>query len=278
MTTGIAGIIVFTLLGKISMGYYAVAMLAARFLMYFPNSINRTFEPHMYQRYGEAQDILELKRYLFKPTFVMAFLFPVVLAFYYTGAAFFIRHFLPKYVASIYPFFVILIARFFVSFSPTAVVFITAINKQKYLVPAYIVSVLVISIAALLFINMGFGILAVVFGLLLAFFFTGAVIFIYAISHYIKSAFKCLAYFGALCLPFLYMIVALVVSEVVISSSAGLFCDIVKTVIKLVVLSIFSVPLIWAANYKTAVIRDIFDFLKLDRFVVRISCLYINKA
>ncbi len=258
-----AGIITLFLLGKTSMGSYSVAMLVGRFLMYFPISIHRIFEPHIYQRYGETHDISELKKYLFKPTLVMALLFPIVIAFYYTGTTFFIRHFLSKYIVSIYPIFIILIAIFFVSFSPTAIAFITAMNKQKSLVPVYLAGIVIVGISSLVFINIGFGIMAAAIGLLLSLFFIGSIVFIYAISHYIKNTFKCLVYFATLCLPILYMTIIVILSEIIVSSSSGLFPDTLRLFIKLGILSIFSLPLIGIAHNKTGIMSDILGFLRI---------------
>ena len=265
VTTSIAGMMVLFLLGKENMGYYAVAMLASRFLMYFPNSIYRTFEPHIYQRYGETHKISELGKYLFKPTLVMALLFPVIVGFYYTGVMFFIRHFLSKYSASIYPFFIILVARFFVSFSPTAPIFITAINKQRFLIPVHLAGIAIIVAAGPVFINMGFGTSGVAFALFLSFFFTGSVIFLYAVNHYIKNRFKCLVYLFSLCVPLVYMVMVVLFTEAVVASSLDLFSDALRLAIKLIMLTIFSLPLLYLANRKTGVISDILSFLNVKK-------------
>ena len=264
---GITGIIILLILGKISLGYYSVAMLAARFLRYFQETIDRVFEPYIYQKYGETHNISKLKEYLFKPTLIMALLFPVLLTVYYTVSAFFIRHFLPDYSASIHAFFIILVANFLAYFSPTAFSFITAINKQRFLVPVYFISIIIASVSSLIFVNLGFGIIGVAVGFLLSSFFTGSVIFIYAVSHYIKGAFRCLSYLISLYVPILYMITVLLFNEIIISSSFDMLSDIRKLMIKLGILLIFSIPLVYIANNKTGIIFEIIGFLKLDRFI-----------
>jgi len=276
--TSIAGILVLVFLGKTNLAYFSVAILAGRFLMYFPNSIGRTFEPHIYQRYGETHKISALKKYLFKPTLVMALLFPVVAAFYYTGVSFFIRHLLPKYTISIYPLFIILIARFFVSFSPTASVFITAMNKQTFLVPVYICGIVIVFLSGIAFVHMGFGITAIAFALLLAFFFTGSVVFIYALNHYIENGFRSLIYLCRLYLPMLYMVVVIFFNETIISSSSGLFPDLSKLLIKIVVLSIFSAPLVYLANDKTDIASEFIRLLKMRRRRLKRVSLRIREA
>lgn len=262
VTTSIAGMMVLFLLGKVNMGYYAVAMLAARFLMYFPNSINRTFEPHIYQRYGETHDIKALEKYLFKPTLVMAFLFPVLCAFYYTGVAFFIRHFLSQYNASIYPFFIILVARFFMSFSPTSPIFLTAINKQRLLIPVYLGGIAIIATLTPIFINMGFGIMAVAISLLISFFFTGSVIFLYAVNHYRENRFECLRYLFGLCAPIIYMAFAVVFIELTVSSSSGLFSDSLRLAMKWGALAILSAPLVYIADARTGIVSEMLGLRK----------------
>ena len=263
--TSIPSIIVLTLLGKTSLGYYSVAILATRFLTYFPNSIHRTFEPYIYQKYGETRDILELKKYLFKPIQVMAILFPVVLGVYCTTVEFFIRHFLTKYIPAITPFFIISIAVFFISFAPTSSAFITAINKQKFLIPVYLAGILIGSLSSVIFINMGYGLTGPALGLLFAFFFIGAVVFIYALNHYVKSAVKCLIYLAGLCVPLIYILAIEFLNGAVVSNSADVFSDSIKLVIKLAVLFIFSLPLAYIANNKTGIISDILIFLKVKK-------------
>lgn len=260
--TNLGGIIVLLLLGKVNMGYYSVAMVAGCFFLYLRNSVQDTLEPHIYQRYGETHDIAELKKYLFKPTLVMAFLAPVMLAFYYSGVSFLIRHFLPKYIVAVSPFFIILIGFFFICLSPTAIAFITAIDKQKFLVPVYIAGVLIMAGCGLVLIRAGFCITAVPLGIFLSLFFISTVIFIYAITHYIKSPFRCLAYFGGLCIPLLYMASVLFLSEALISGSPGFLPDMLKLFARLTVLFIFSLPLIYIADKKTNIISDILNSLR----------------
>ena len=263
--TSIAGMMVLFFLGKANMGYYAVAMLAGRFLMYFPNSINRTFEPHIYQRYGETHRISELKKYIFKPAVVMSLIFPVVIVFYYTAVSFFIRHFLGKYNEAIYPFFIILIARFFASFSPTAPIFITAINKQRFLIPVYLTGIAIVAAAGSILINMGFGVSAVAVALLLTFFFVSSVIFVYTEGHYMKSKIKCLSHMFCLYIPLIYMIIALFVTETIILSAKDIIADVWRLVMKFGILFIFSAPLLYIADRKTAILSDLFSFFKKEK-------------
>jgi len=257
----VPSIIVLALLGKASLGYYSVAILATRFLTYFPNSIHRTFEPYIYQRYGETGDISELKKYLFKPIQVMAMLFPVVLAAYYMTVEFFIRHFLAKYTPAIAPFFIISIAVFFISFAPTSNAFITAINKQRYLIPVYMAGIVIGFLSSVIFINMGYGLTSAALGLLLSFFFIGTVVFIYALNHYVKSAVRCLVYLAGLCLPLIYITAVGCLIEAVVSNSADIFSDSAKLIIKLAALVILSLPLVYITNNKTGIISDILTFL-----------------
>lgn len=261
----VAGLIILIFLGKSNLGYHSIAMLAAWFLIYFRESIHRIFEPYIYQRYGETHSILELKKYLFKPTFIMALLFPAILGFYWTAVTFFIRHFLPKYIVAIYPFSIILMSVFFISFAPTAIAFITAINKQKIFMPIYIIGIIIVTTVSVIFINKGFGIIAVAFGILLAFFFINAVIYIYAIGKYERNPYKCIIYLLNLCIPLLYMTIAVIVNEVFISNSQYIFLDILKLIIKLAILFIFSVPLMIIVNNKTGIIKDVLDLIRGKR-------------
>jgi len=267
--TSIAGILVLSFLGKVSMGHHSLAILATTFLMYFPMSIHRTFEPHMYERYGQTHDISELKKYFFKPTITMSLLFPVGLACYYTGVKFFMLHFLSDYSVSLYPFIIILLGRFFLAFSPTSVAFITSISKQKFLVPVYLTGISIVALSSLIFINMGLGIVGVSIGLFLSFFFIGSVIFIYALRHYVRNKIKCLFYLFNLCLPLLYMSVVVFLTEIYMKgyalNSKAMFSDTGALIMKLVMIFIFSLPLIYIAHKKTGLTKELLGLLRIKR-------------
>ena len=266
---GITAMIILILFGKEKLGYYSVAILATRFLMYLPEAMHSTFEPYIYKKYGETNRISALKEYLLKPTLVMSLLFPIIVANYYTLSSFFIRHFLQEYTASIYLFFIILIAIFLGYFSPTSFAFITAINKQRFIVPIYLIGIAMAIVYSLIFANMGFGIMAAAFGVFLSYFFIGAVVFIYALNHYIKNPFRCLSYLAGLYLPILYMILVVFFNETMVSNSLDLLLDIKKLILKLGILFIFAIPLVYVANSKTGILSSLSSFLKLDRFVFK---------
>ena len=238
-------------------------MIAARFMMYFPESVNRAFEPHIYQRYGETGQIIELKKYLIKPMQVMTLIFPVLIAGCYIVVVFFIRHFLPKYSLAIYPLSIILVSRFFVSFSPTSIAFITALNKQKFLIPVYIFGIIMAVGWSFVFIKIGFGTLGAAIGFLLSCFFIGAVIFLYVINEYTKDFIRTIGYLIISCMPLLYIISVVIFNEAIIGSSQILSLDILKMLIKLGSLLILSLPLIYIANKKTGVLTDMFKRLSV---------------
>ena len=241
----IPSIIVLALLGKAGLGYYSVAILATRFLTYFPNSVHRTFEPYIYQRYGETHDISDLKKYLFKPVQVMALLFPVILGAYYTAVI------------------------FFISFAPTSNAFITAMNKQRFLIPVYLAGIAIASLSSVVFINMGYGVTAPALGLLLAFFFIGSAVFIYAANHYLKNAAKCFLYLAGLCGPLAYIAAVVFFSGVFIPDAPDIFTDSLRLGSRFAVLFIFSAPLLYAADNKTRIISDVLGFLKAKRHTIK---------
>ncbi|MEK6733181.1 MAG: oligosaccharide flippase family protein [Candidatus Omnitrophota bacterium] len=259
--TNIIGIIVLGMLGNVNFAYYSVSMLAARFMMYFPKSVNRAFEPHMYQRYGETGRIIDLKKYLIKPIQVMTLIFPVLIAGCYILVEFFIRHFLPKYSLAMYPLFIILVSRFFVSFSPTSIAFITALNKQKFLIPVYVFGIAIGAGCSFVFIKIGFGTVGAAMGLLLSCFFIGSVMFLYAINEYTRDFIKTIGYLAVSCIPLLYIMSVVVFNEVIIKNSQDLPSDIFIVILKLGSLLILSFPLIYIANKKTGILTDIFKRL-----------------
>jgi O-antigen/teichoic acid export membrane protein len=249
--TNVAGILILGFLGTANMGYFSIAILASKFLAYFPSSMQQAFEPHIYQKYGETNDILKLRKYLIKPAIAMSLLLPAVLALHYICASFFIRHFLPKYTASIHILLIVLLATFFDFFAPTTIPFITAMNKQRYIVPVYLIGILIVFSLGALFIKMGLGITGMACAFLLVSFFIGAVNFMYALGHYMKDGFKCLLYFMALCAPLCYMVIAIFLIDKLAPVSSDIYSDSMRLIERFGIWFIFSSPLILIASKKT---------------------------
>ncbi|MDP2922080.1 MAG: oligosaccharide flippase family protein [Candidatus Omnitrophota bacterium] len=258
-------VIVLALLGKSELGYFSVAMLAIKFLTFFPGSIRKAFEPYIYQRYGETDDIHKIRNYVMKTMKAMALLFPVILGAYYILVEFFIRHFLQKYTASINPIFVLSIGVFFVSFSPVSNVFITALNKQKFLIPVYAIGIGIASLASFVFIKMGYGLTGAGFGLALAFFFIGTVTFVYTLGHYVKDIARCMFYTAGLFVPLIYVCLIVMSTGIIISCGHDIFSDTLRLVFRLAILLVLSCPLIYMAEAKTGIISDIIRLLKYNR-------------
>jgi len=264
--TNIAGIIVLSMLGKVNMGYFAIVLLASRFLVYFPQSIHRSLEVRIYEKNAALNGIAGLRKYIFKPAQVMILLFPIILAGFYMLASFFIRHFLSQYSVAIYPFLIMLVGRFFVSFSPTSFAFITAVDKQRFFIPVHLIGILAMALSSIVFINMGLGITGAVCGTLLAYFFIGSVTFLYSIHYYIGSIFRCLRYLLIAILPLTYALAALFTIEAFIPGVGDILQDALRLALKSAIFLAACLPLVYIANVRTGIVSGMISSLRIKRY------------
>ena len=254
-------------LGVTELGYYALALLIFKFLIYLPGVVARVVEPRLFHAYGKSEKIESLRKYLFVPTKAMAVFLPLLIGIVYFVSSFIIRYFMPHYMPSLTPLFIILFGKFFLLFAPTAVVFLTALNKQRKVPSFYLTAALLSAVFNLVVLKMGFGITGVAIMTAIISFLLGTSFFLYATSFYFKRYLANLVLCARIYFPYLNILVFTIILNLTLKPM-----DLIFVFIKTLILIVVSVPFILHLNRRIRLFEHIGLMLKSKWNVRSLTC------
>jgi len=156
--------IIVTFLDIEDLGQFSFALLVSDAMFKLVYSVNQTFRPYFFERYGQVGDVKGMKRYVKLPFFMMSLGMPMVCSTAYLIYPIFVRTFYPQYLDSVKPFQIMAYSSFFLAISS---VWVSVLNiKGKFVTMVVNLSViLAINITLSIFlIQYGLGIRGVAFG------------------------------------------------------------------------------------------------------------------
>ncbi|MBI4432065.1 MAG: oligosaccharide flippase family protein [Candidatus Omnitrophica bacterium] len=123
------------MLGLEALGIYSVAILTYTYLGTVPNSIGVVLIPNFHQRFGETENLRDLKGYLSKSSDAFSAIMPLLIAGGWFLVPYFARIVLPDYMGSIEPMRFLIVSAYFLALAHPYSYFITVMRKQMILVP-----------------------------------------------------------------------------------------------------------------------------------------------
>jgi len=247
---------------KIQLGYYSIAVTIAGVIYFMPQAIAYVMFPNFLEKYGEKEDKAYLKNHLFQPTLIISYLLPIAMGLIFITAPVAIYYILPKYIAGIMPAKILICAIFFMSIIVAANSFLITINKERKILLIQAISIIIAIILNYIFIMKGYGINGVAIATAISYFFYSTCVLVYSFRHYINRVTQLIKFFAKTYIPYLYIILILALSNL-IPITGDLSRDILLTVLKLVILIVFSLPLVWLVNKKTGVVKTFLDMVVL---------------
>jgi O-antigen/teichoic acid export membrane protein len=256
--TSIDKIVIIIFLDKTSLGYYSIAFMVVTLMMYFPNAISSIMFPSFLGKYGENDNIQDLKKYMVQPTLILAYLMPILIGWIYIIIGPLIKLTLNKYIPGIESAKILVLGSFFLAVVYMAGHLLVTLKKfNKYIR----IQILVIGMAILLnivFVRLGWGIKGVAYATSIGFFLYSSAIIHYAFRQYSNQIKDFLKYIGGIYLPFIYMLGILFFLRALSRVLVG-FDEWILTLIEVIIFSIFSIPLIFLVNKKTGIIHIFLD-------------------
>ncbi len=163
-----SGLVVFWLLGKEQLGFFALTTVLFEFLMQIPEDARDVLDPHMMEHLASGREDIE-QLFFFTPLLLTSYLMPFLVgaAYYLAPAA--IMLLLPKYVPSIPAMKIIALGSLFYALAITCRGLIVAKNRQM---GASLLTSLALGVnigLSILFVKLGYGIQGVACGCFLAF-------------------------------------------------------------------------------------------------------------
>jgi O-antigen/teichoic acid export membrane protein len=237
-------------LGSRPLGYYALGLTIAKFLLIAQGGVYGILEPRIYQRYSELGEIQRLKKIVLDPMLILTLFFPLVMGLAYIGSPYLVYLLLPKYVPSLGCIHILILGSFFFIFLEGAYTFIVAINRQMFIV--WVIGFWTVAgfVLNYLLIVHGWGIEGVAAGTAGINLMAGITFLGLTINHFYQEVEEKIRIYFRLFFPFLWVGIPLVLMDRFWPISGSLQRDYGIIVLKGLILLIINIPLILMGKKK----------------------------
>ncbi len=246
-------IMIIRMLGAEPMGFYSIAVLALTYTNTLPKLFGIVVAPDMQEAFGRTDSRGHIVQYVKQTTFVMAYLFPVLLASAYFVIPVLVTFFLPQYLPGVSSMKILLAGCFFLSLTPMSSSFVVTISKQMVLIPMTILVCFVGVAVNYMAIKGGYGICGVAWGTSLTYYVYFAVLLIYCVRHSERWS-KVLVFLSSVMLPFLYSLAVVFSIERITVDMPPLL----RGILGMLFFCIAYIPVLWYLNRKTRVLNRVF--------------------
>jgi O-antigen/teichoic acid export membrane protein len=128
-------IMIAKMVGVTQLGLYTVALLSYSFLGKVTSSVGIVLVPNLHQKYGEREQLSDLRDYIVKTVTAFSVLMPLLIGLGSIWIAYLARFVLPDYLDSIPPMRSLILSAFFLSLFHPFSYLMTVMRKQTWLVP-----------------------------------------------------------------------------------------------------------------------------------------------
>jgi O-antigen/teichoic acid export membrane protein len=246
-------IAIIKMLGPRELGYYSIAVLALTYTNTFPKLFGIVLFPNMQEVLGKTGSKKSVLGYVKSAAFMMAYIFPVLLAAAYFLIPLLVHYVLPKYIPGLDSMKILLMGCFFLSLAPLGEKFAIAVNRQVVIIPMVIFAALLGWGLDYFLIKAGYGINGAALGISIAYLTYFLIIYSYALGH-CDAVRSIAASLAKIFVPFLYAVGAAILVD---RSMAG-FTIIVRSVVGGIIWLIAYLPMLWYVNRKTQVVSKIY--------------------
>lgn len=259
-------IMIIKMIGAKELGFYSIAILALTYANTFPKLFGIVIFPNMQEEFGRTNSKESILEYFKKPTFIMAYFFPALLAAAYFLIPILVNYILPKYILGIDSMKILLCGCFFISLVPLAHNYIIALNKQVILIPIILTAVSFGIALNYIIIKLNYGISGVALGTSVTYLAYFIVIFIFSLKHCEKWSEIYLFLFKVF-IPFFYSVMIILIIEHFIKMDR----DISKTLVQSSIFYLAYLPMLIYANKKSKIIPHIFKIFRKMEFAMMLK-------
>jgi len=259
-------IIIIIFLGKTSLGYYSIAFMVSNLIMCFPNAISNIMFPNFLGKYGENDNIQDLKKYMVQPTIILAYLMPILIGWIYIIIGPLVELLLNKYIPGIESAKILVLGSFFLAVVYMAGHLLVTLKRFNKYIKIQLYVIIITTLLNIFFVKLGWGINGVAYATSIGFFLYASAIIYYAFKQYSNQIKDFLKYMGEIYLPFIYMLGILFFLRLLSGVLVG-FHGWILTLIEVIIFSIFSIPLIFLVNQKTEIIHIFLDTFRKNRIL-----------
>jgi len=233
-------------LEEVQLGYYALGIMASNLVSLIPSSVASVLYSRMLERFGANSDPVSLRGLLINPTRAVAVLMAIIVGVAVLVLILVVRFFLPSYTPSV-PIMTILIpGAFFYAVASIPGCFVTAINKQHWLMGIQGVCIGLGLSLSITFVFFGWGIVGVAVSTFIVYVIYGLGYTILSACFAFQARMEIVRFLGQVFMPFLAMALALVLGLLVIPTSAIFGDEVLRTAGRLaLMIAVLSLALWW---------------------------------
>lgn len=241
------------LLGQIQLGYYGIAGLIKRFMDMVYVSVFMTIYPNLTEKYGETNDIKDIKNYILKPMIVSAHLAPFLFGSMIILIPLMIKLILPQYILGIIPTQIIIATCFFGCLQAGVFNFLITLKKIHKIYPLRIATIILNIIMIYLAVQLKLGLVGIASSVLLTNFIFGIFFINYFLKQYSIGISSRLKTFFYVHYPFFYMIGGLSGIFYITKIIQSL---VLRTLFQLIIYFFLNIPLFIYINKKTFILGE----------------------
>jgi len=265
LIAGVLGVILLTvdrimiakMIGITYVGYYGIGIMARNYVNALSSNFGTIIMPHMMESYGNTAKTDSMRKFVIVSTELIACLLPPVLGGIYIALPLLISVILPKFTPGILVVQILLLDMFFRSCNPQFKHFLVALGKQKGLILITVFAIILNIILNYLLISRGWGICGVAISTSITSFFVFLILLIYAVSHF-NEKINMLRFILKLTVPVCYTAFIIVVADSLVTVN-NMYA---KTVISLLILAVFSLPIYLYVNKRTKILNIVMGLMK----------------
>jgi len=244
-------------MGLKALGLYSIALLASSYVVTVPNSMSVVIIPNFQEKFGEKENIQDLKKYMSTSADVYCFLMPFIIATAWIFCVPLISLFLPNFTGAGPAVKYLLLGSFFVALRHPYSTFMIAIKKHWTLIPVVAVACVVALMLNWRVITLGYGIAGVAmsvasvkFGLFSAYFILAA--------RYVYTATEARTEYFKVFRKFVFMLSVLLGMDVILPADGVLY----KYLLQYTVFLIVYLPSLYQFNIEYEVMKILKSKLK----------------
>jgi O-antigen/teichoic acid export membrane protein len=227
------------MIGVKQLGFYTIALMASTQLEVMPKFFNIVIFPHMQEKFGASGNLESSRNLIFKSLYFTSRVLPLVLGAIIFFITMVVDLILPQFVPGLTAMRILLFGFFFVVLTQIFPSVIYTVDKQVFLIPLYVLSIVTNITFNYIFVKMGWGIEGVAFGTSIAYFLFFLIVSGYA-SRYFTDHITMLRTYFFIFLYFIYFlaVVVLIDTFVTMENPFMVFCA------KTFLLVVFSTPVL----------------------------------
>ncbi len=234
--------------GEAALGYYALGIMTSSMLGLVPGSVASVIYPQMLERMGVTGDRNALNSLVTIPLRSLTMLMIVLICCAAFGVPFLVQLFLPRYLPSVPIIQILVFGSFFYATWGIPSAYLTAINKQGWLILLLIMAMTFSVIVDTLLLRAGLGITGVALGTVGGYLIYGTGATLVSACLMFGQWTRAIYYVARLLAPFGLAVLAVLVASSVIGSGSTLAEQVISLVERLIIVMSMLLPVLWLLN------------------------------